>query len=1712
MVYSKMLSLTPNDRCILLTSGTANTIANSLFALLNGAALHPFNVNELGLSRLVAYLIEEKITVCAISVPLFRKLCESLTGNENFSDLRVLRLTSEASYKSDFELYKRFFPGTCRLANMLAPTETGILRLFLMDHDTRIDGDEIPLGYPVDDNDILLLDEEGREVGYHEVGEIVVRSRYMSSGYWLRPELNQAKFRADPDNADQRFYYTGDLGLMLPDGCLIHKGRKDFRVKVRGYGVEIGEVEKILRAHAGVKECTVVDRRSELGETKLVAYYTSSSQLMPNASELRMFLSRSLPDYMVPSMFVKLETIPLTPNGKVDRRALPEPGGSRPELDTPFLPPRTDVEKLLAQIVSECTGVDRVGIDDNFFELGGDSLILTRLLSRLSVTFQQEFSMQELFAAPSVAGIACLLESSAQPAAANTLSLSWPVSGDTPLPLSYSQQRLWFLDQLDPGSFTYNLFAAFRLKGDLNVVALEQSFNEIIRRHEVLRTVFKSEDGNPQQVVLPHLAIKIPLFDLRELRSVEERRSEARRMFTKEAQRPFDLATGPLVRITLLQLAEDEYVLLRAIHHIVCDGWSVGVLFHELSEIYEALSTGQPSPLADLPTQYGDYAKWQRQWFQDERLDSQLSYWKEQLDNITTLQLPTDRPRRTALAIRGARRFFAFSDKLSSDLKKLSREYGATLFMTLLAAFQTLLHRYSNQTDIVIGSPVAGRTRKEFDELIGFFLNMLVLRLDLSADPTFAETIARARKVCLEALSHQELPFEKLVEELHPDRNLSHNPLFQVSFAFQNTPRFPPQLTGVEVEELEVDAGIARFDLHLFMEEMDGHLQGYCDYDSNLFNADTIERLLGHFQTLLQGVVADPNQRISDLPLLTQAEKQQLLVECNQTTRDYPKAHCIHQLFEEQVEKTPHAIAVVFEDQQLTYRELDLRANQLAHYLRKLGVGPEVLVGLCVERSLEMVVGILAILKAGGAYVPLDPSYPKERLAFMLEDSQADVLISQSSLIEGLPAHNATVLCLDRGWEEISTESQDNPLPLTTPDNLAYVIYTSGSTGTPKGALIAHHNVVRLFRATDSWFHFGPDDIWTLFHSYAFDFSVWELWGALLHGGRLVIVPFDVSRSPREFYELLCREQVTVLNQTPSAFRQLVQAEESIIDTTRLGLRLVIFGGEELDFQSLKPWFERHGDQRPQLINMYGITETTVHVTYRPIKEADLTAGLSSLIGAPIPDLELYVLDAHGNLVPVGVPGELYVGGAGLARGYLNRAELTAERFVGHPFDDDEGRRLYRSGDLVRRRADGDIEYLGRIDNQVKIRGHRIELGEIETVIAQHSEVRESVVLAREDVAGDKRLVAYIVAEKDSAPSGGGLRSFLTKKLPDYMVPTAFVFLEALPLTSNGKLDGKALPAPDQTRPELEETFVAPRTFSEKILANIWAEVLKLDQLGINDNFFDLGGHSLLATQLISRIRSAFRIDLPLRTLFEWPTVAGVAQHLEATSKEEAASCALPISQEAQDEGYPLSFAQERFWFLDQLQPNNLAYGIGYGFSLDGPLNINALEQAISEIVTRHEALRTTFHQRNGRLVQVIAEQWSFRLSNVDLSMKRATEIDAEVQRIFEGDRRRGFDLSADLLLRATLLRLGENKSCSHPHKSSHCLGSLVYRGIVPGAFRALSCIRQRKYLSSLGATASVQTLCALAAKRVPGYGGRESFSILETAACRCSALFKFTY
>ena len=1057
-------------------------------------------------------------------------------------------------------------------------------------------------------------------------------------------------------------------------------------------------------------------------------------------------------------------------------------------------------------------------------------------------------------------------------------------------PLSFAQQRLWFLDQFEPGSPFYNIPAAVRLTGPLNVAALEHSLNEIVRRHEVLRATFVAVKGQPVQVIAPAMTVitpkltpALPVTDLRHLPQ-EAREEEALRLSTQEARQPFELAQGPLLRARLLRLDEEEHILLLTMHHTVFDGWSTGVLARELSALYDTfsqVSIGHTSPLPELPIQYADYADWQRQWLQGEVLEEQLAYWRQRLgDAPPVLELPTDYPRPPVQTYQGAHHAFELGRSLYEQLKTLSQQEGVTLFMTLLGAFQTLLFRYTRQENISVGTPVANRTRVEVEDLIGFFVNTLVMRVDLSGEPTFRELLKRVRKATLEAQAHQDVPFEMLVDALRPERDMSHTPLFQVMFDLQKTPLESLQLGELELGLLEVETGIAKFDWVLMMEEGTDGLKGVLEYNTDLFEAATIERLAQHFRVLLEGIVTDPDQPISILPLLTAVERQQLVGNWRGTKTAYPREQTIHQLFEAQVEQTPDTIAVIFEGEQLTYQELNRRANQLAHRLQSLGVGPEVLVGILMERSLEMVVAHVGVLKAGGAYLPLDPEYPQERLAFMLKDGEVPVLLTQERMFASLPECDAEVICLDAAQEiaECAT-GEENPFSGATADNLAYVMYTSGSTGRPKGVSVIHRGVVRLVKET-TYADLSADEVFVQLAPISFDASTLEIWGPLLNGGRLVVMPAHTP-SLAEIGQALERYQVTILWLTSSLFHLMV--DERLDDLNHV--RQLLAGGDVLSVSHVRKVVEELDGVR--MINGYGPTENTTFSTCYPVTDPHCIRK-SVPIGRPIANTRVLILDALLQPVQIGVPGELYVGGDGLARGYLNRPELTAERFIPNPLSDEPGARLYDTGDVARYLLDGNIEFLGRKDYQVKIRGFRIELGEIQTVLGQHPGVRDVVVLARADTASptDKRLVAYVVPE-EAPPSAGDqrfahtLRDFLRKKLPEYMVPSAFVFLDGFPLSPAGKVDRRALPAPDWSSPELERAFIAPRSPVEKALADAWSRVLGVEQIGVHDDFFELGGHSLLATQLISRVRDAFQVEVPLRDLFETPTVAGLAEKIE---------------------------------------------------------------------------------------------------------------------------------------------------------------------------------------------------------------------------------------
>ncbi|MDZ7269339.1 MAG: amino acid adenylation domain-containing protein [candidate division KSB1 bacterium] len=1058
--------------------------------------------------------------------------------------------------------------------------------------------------------------------------------------------------------------------------------------------------------------------------------------------------------------------------------------------------------------------------------------------------------------------------------------------GATPsscFPLSFAQQRLWYLDQLEPGSAAYHLPLAVRLKGPLNVAALEEACVQILARHESLRTTFELVEGEPRQRIAPPAPFKLEMESLQSV-APEARDAEVRRRVREQALKPFNLATGPLWRIKLYRLAADEHVVFVCMHHIISDGWSRNVFVNEMAALYRAFSSGSTAALPELPIQYVDFAQWQRNWLQGEVLDRQLAYWKKQLAGLGTLQLPLDRPRPPVQTYRGARMPFHLTPDLTQKLQALSQREAVTLFMTLLAAFQTLLHRHARQTDIAVGTPIANRTRRETEGLIGFFANTLVMRTDFSGDPTFRELLQRVRETALGAYAHQDLPFERLVEELQPERDLSRSPLFQVMFILQNTPKPPAEdQLGLAVSVLESEGGTAMFDMTLSLTEAEnGGLTGFLEYNTDLFEPATITRWLARWQTLLAGIVTDPNQRVSRLPVLPAAEREQLLVAWNATDSPYPEV-CLHELLAAQAAATPAAVAAVFEQQELTYAELNARANQLAHHLRGLGLQPEELVGICVERSLDMLVALLGILKAGGAYVPLDPSFPPDRLAFMVTDAGLRFLVTQSTLLESLPEHNAELVCLDTDWDFIEGRSRANPANVNTPAHLAYVIYTSGSTGTPKGVQISHKAVVNFLHAMRQRPGLTATDVLLAVTTLSFDIAGLELYLPLLVGGRVVIASREVAGDGNALLDLLTRSQATVMQATPATWRLLLAAGWEHGSSLK-----VLCGGEALPRELALQLRERSSS----LWNMYGPTETTIWSTLHQVEPGNAAI----VIGRPIANTQVYILDAHLQPVPIGVMGDLYLGGDGLARGYWRRPELTAEKFIPHPFARTPGERLYKTGDLARYLADGTIDFLGRSDHQVKVRGFRIELEEIEAVLNQHPAVQAAVVVAREDVPGDQRLVAYLISRGPQAAGGSELRTFLRLKLPDYMLPSAYVTLPAFPLTPNGKVDRRRLPPPEgRVADEVPTTYVAPRTPMEKLIAQVWREALKIEHVGVHDNFFDLGGHSLLSMQVIARLEKATgrRLhprDMILQTVEQLATILEARQAAPASKGAAAAS------------------------------------------------------------------------------------------------------------------------------------------------------------------------------------------------------------------------------
>jgi amino acid adenylation domain-containing protein len=1374
--------------------------------------------------------------------------------------VRIVNLAGEPLRHVLVQKIYQEFPQVEAVYNLYGPSEDTTYSTWACID--RADTLEPSIGGPLDNTQAYILDPHMQPLPVGEVGELYLGGDGVSRGYLNRPDLTAERYVPDPFSGrpGARLYCTGDLSRYRPDGKIEFLGRMDSQVKIRGFRIELGEIEAVLSRHPNIESQVVIAHSDDLGEKKLVAYFAARHAPAPSVSELRQHLQAKLPDYMLPSLFIRLEHMPLNPNGKIDRKALPAPESAAPARETDYVAPRTALETNLARIWSDVLGVPNIGIRDNFFELGGHSLLATRVLTRLRETAQVDLPPRALFDAPTVAELAQAVEQTGE---------RWlppppirPADRTRPLTLSVAQQEMWFMEHFVPETAFYNIPAVFELRGKLDAATLERTLNEIVRRHEGLRTVFQEQVYQPVQVILPPRPVPFELRDLQHL-PAEERSQAARQQMLQAARQPMDIHHGPLVKALLLQLDATHHQLLLTVHHIISDGWTTGLILQEMAALYAAFSQGQASPLPEPPLHHADYTLWQQELWDGERLAQEQTFWKAQFSGeLTDLVLPSDRPRPARQTYRGARLKHTLPPGLAEGLDALGRRANASLFMVMLAAYKVLLYRHTGQTDILLCTPTASRSQSELENVAGLFVNTLPLRNDLSGEPSFLELLERVRHTTLDFLSHQDFPLSKILESLNLSHEVNFNPLTQYMFAVQNVPLDKAELPDLSIHFTEeLDTGISKTLLSLFVEFTQEPPFLVAEYNTDLFDEATMARLLAQYECLLQNILRDPAQPISTLPLLPAAERELLLNTWNQTAGDFP-AQCLHNLIAAQAQRTPEQIAVSFGGQSLTYAELDGRANQLAHALQNRGIGPNQLTAICLERSLGLVVGMLGVLKAGGAYLPLDPAFPQERLAYMLSDSGAAVLLTTPALQANFPAYARAVLFPTA--DEIRRQPTSAPVSAATPEDLAYVIYTSGSTGRPKGTLIPHRAVVNFLSSMRRQPGLEAGESLLSVTTFSFDIAGLEIFLPLFVGGQVKLVSRDVAGDGLQLRAALEQSEAAVMQATPATWRLLLDAGWP--GDPRLK---ILCGGEALPQDLADTLCERSAS----LWNLYGPTETTIWSTLTRLEK-----GQPVRIGRPIQNTQCYVLDAKRQIAPMGVPGELYIGGAGLAHGYLNRPELTAEKFVQHPFR--PGERLYRTGDLVRYRPDGSLEYLGRIDFQVKIRGYRIELGEIETALAQHPAVKAAVVVARQE-AGGPQLVAYYIPAQTPPPQAAELRPFLQRSLPDYMFPAAFVCLDAFPLTANGKINRLALPAPEPVTMANTQDFVAPSTPFEEILADIFCDVLNVETVSVHHNFFDLGGHSLLATQVMSRIYDQLDVRIPVRTLFEAPTLARLSPHVE---------------------------------------------------------------------------------------------------------------------------------------------------------------------------------------------------------------------------------------
>jgi amino acid adenylation domain-containing protein len=1590
--------------------------------------------------RLIDWLDIEAINLVHCVPSVFRSIVNQELDPNYFASLKTILMAGEPLLPSDVKRWMDIFGERVQLVNLYGPTETTMTKLFYQVSRKDAERRTIPIGKPMPGARAIILDEQGRACPPQVIGEIFIRTPYRSHGYFNEPDLTGKAFLANPfsNDANDIIYKTGDLGRVLEDGNFEYLGRLDHQVKIRGVRVELGEIENVLRSLVGVEDVAVIETPEPHGSLLLTAYVVLREGV--EVKSLREQGGSYLPPYMLPSRYVEMKELPRTRTGKIDRQGLPREQEWESQRGSRYEAPRTSIEELLSGIWSEVLGVERVGVEENFFELGGHSLLATQVMSGIRELLRVEMPLRSLFEKPTVRGLSEEIEKS-QRGGEGGVRIE-RASRESELELSYAQQRLWFIDQLEGGSASYNVPAALRLKGEVNVSVLEQVMRELVRRHEVLRTTYVMAGKRPVQTIAPFPNFRLSFIDLSVIYQ-DSYEDHIQQMITAEVRRPFNLAVGPLLRVLLLRLRNAEYILLFNIHHIASDGWSTGLLVREFTSLFESFSGGSPSPLVELTIQYADFAHWQRGWLQGEVLDAQRTYWKEQLSGVPPIStLPPIQTRQFSQSTPGRVHKAALSQDLYKSLQNLSRREGVTLFMILLAALKVLLYRRVGQQDIAIGTVMANRDRAELNGLIGILTNNLVLRTDLSGNPTFRELLAQIREVCLDAYTNKDYPFEKLVEELQPDRDPSHHPLFQILFVLQNYPIMPVlEITGVRLSPVEARTGAARFDLLLNMFEADESLAWSMEYNPGLYEESTIAGLFSHYCTLLEHIVKHTDERIGSIPLAADSEGTLVACSFNENNGDmYGQDYLVQDLFYEVASKYPLRIAIDSADKSITYAELNKQTNILANFLLLNGATKGSVVAILADDRAQVITAILGTLKAGCIFVPLDPELPEKRLEAMIAKVRPEWLISESKYFNSLRAITGRLgleakvigTDIDVRREDLSDiafqvhsykdyANAEKPAVRFSGDDVCYVYFTSGSTGTPKGIAGRLKGIAHFIKWEIENLSLDEDTRVSQLLPFSFDGSLRDIFVALCAGGTICVPEQrDLVLDTPKLIAWLTKNRVNVIHCVPSVFRAIIN--ENPDRNSFLALKYILLAGEALQPTDIIKWTELFGE-RIQLINLYGTSETTMAKFIYFLGLSDRERRTIP-IGKPMPGARAIILDEQGRACPPQVIGEIFIRTPYRSHGYFNEPDLTGKAFLANPFSNDANDIIYKTGDLGRVLEDGNFEYLGRLDHQVKIRGVRVELGEIENVLRSLVGVEDVAVIETPEPHGSLLLTAYVVlregVEVKSLREQGG------SYLPPYMLPSRYVEMKELPRTRTGKIDRQGLPREQEWESQRGSRYEAPRTSIEELLSGIWSEVLGVERVGVEENFFELGGHSLLATQVMSGIRELLRVEMPLRSLFEKPTVRGLSEEIEKSQR--GGEGGVRIERASRESELELSYAQQRLWFIDQLEGGSASYNVPAALRLKGEVNVSVLEQVMRELVRRHEVLRTTFASVEERAIQIIHDAESVPVRLVNLRTLPEARRAAEAQRLIGEQARKPFNLACGPLFRVTLLQVTEEE------------------------------------------------------------------------------------